>query len=94
MLARALHGSSSAAIAVSGMCILAERVPKDSRFRLMPLAFGGIALGVLIGYPLGGAAYQFIGKAAPFLLIAVFTAFNIGKPYFAKSQYSHVFLHL
>ncbi|GJQ80384.1 hypothetical protein Trydic_g12245 [Trypoxylus dichotomus] len=78
VLARALHGTSSAAIAVSGMCILADTVPKNSRFQLMPLAFGGIALGVLIGYPLGGAAYQFIGKSAPFLFIAIFTAFNIG----------------
>lgn len=78
VLARALHGSSSAAVAISGMCILANTVPKELRFRLMPLAFGGIALGVLIGYPLGGAAYQFIGKSAPFLLIATFTALNIG----------------
>lgn len=45
----------------------------------MPLAFGGIALGVLIGYPFGGAAYQFIGKTAPFLLIAAFIAVTIGN---------------
>ncbi|KAJ8945106.1 hypothetical protein NQ318_001571 [Aromia moschata] len=77
VLARALHGSSSAAIAVSGMCILAKNLPKDLRVKLMPLAFGGIALGVLIGYPLGGAAYQLLGKAAPFLFIGFFIAVNI-----------------
>ncbi|XP_030761773.1 synaptic vesicular amine transporter-like [Sitophilus oryzae] len=77
VLARALHGSSSAAIAVSGMCILAKNVPKDSRNRLMPLAFGGIALGVLIGYPLGGAAYQMFGKTAPFLFISLFVFISI-----------------
>lgn len=79
VLARALHGSSSAAIAVSGMCILAKNVPKDLRFKFMPLAFGGIALGVLIGYPLGGAAYELMGKAAPFLMIAFFISISIGN---------------
>lgn len=78
VLARALHGGSSAAISVSGMCLLAQTVPKEDRFRLMPLAFGGIALGVLIGYPFGGAAYQLLGKSAPFLLIAFFISMNIG----------------
>lgn len=45
----------------------------------MPLSFGGIALGVLIGYPLGGAAYQLFGKPAPFLFIGFFVGLNIGK---------------
>lgn len=79
VLARALHGSASAAISVSGMCLLASTVPKQSRAKLMPLAFGGIALGVLVGYPLGGVAYQFLGKPAPFLLIATLVASNIGE---------------
>lgn len=79
LLARALHGSSSAAIAVSGMCILAKRLTNDLRPRVMPLAFGGIALGVLIGYPFGGAAYQLVGRSAPFLFISFFVIINIGK---------------
>lgn len=45
----------------------------------MPLAFGGIALGVLIGYPLGGAVYQAMGKSAPFLLLSLFILISIGK---------------
>lgn len=61
------------------MCILAKTVPKETRFRLMPLAFGGIAAGVLIGYPLGGALYQFLGKTAPFLVISGVITINIGK---------------
>ncbi|XP_008199134.3 synaptic vesicular amine transporter [Tribolium castaneum] len=77
VLARALHGSSSAAIAVSGMSILAKNVSQELRAKLMPLAFGGIALGVLIGYPLGGAAYQLLGKSAPFLLIAFLISVSI-----------------
>lgn len=45
----------------------------------MPVAFGGIAVGVLIGYPFGGAAYQLLGKSAPFILIAALISLNIGK---------------
>lgn len=79
VIARALHGSSSAAISVSGMCLLAKIIPNEVRSQVMPLAFGGIAMGVLIGYPFGGAAYQFIGKSAPFLLIAFFIGATIGE---------------
>lgn len=86
VLARALHGSSSAAIAVSGMCLLAETIPKKERCHLMPLAFGGTALGVLIGYPLGGAAYQLMGKPAPFLLIASCILGNICLQYWHQRK--------
>ncbi|XP_057653742.1 synaptic vesicular amine transporter-like [Diorhabda carinulata] len=71
VLARALHGSASAAIAVSGMSILAKKFPPTLRVKLMPIAFGGIASGVLIGYPLGGAVYQMLGKSAPFIFISI-----------------------
>ncbi|CAH1102548.1 unnamed protein product [Psylliodes chrysocephalus] len=77
VLARALHGSASAAVAVSGMCLLAKKLPSHLRVRLMPISFGGIALGVLIGYPLGGAAYQMIGKSAPFILISICIALTM-----------------
>ncbi|XP_072377380.1 chromaffin granule amine transporter-like [Diabrotica undecimpunctata] len=72
VLARALHGSASAAIAVSGMSLLAKKLPPNLRVKLMPIAFGGIAMGVLIGYPLGGAVYQMLGKSAPFIFISFF----------------------
>lgn len=79
VFARGLHGTSSAAVSVSGMCLLAETIPYNLRSKLMPIAFGGIALGVLIGYPLGGAANQILGKEAPFLLIAFCVLANVRK---------------
>ncbi|XP_045474617.1 synaptic vesicular amine transporter-like isoform X2 [Harmonia axyridis] len=78
VLARALHGSSSAAVSVSGMSLLAKHVPVELRPKLMPVAFGGIALGVLLGYPFGGAVYQHLGKQAPFILISLVISMNIG----------------
>ncbi|XP_044755345.1 synaptic vesicular amine transporter-like [Coccinella septempunctata] len=78
VLARALHGSSSAAVSVSGMSLLAKHVPVELRPKLMPVAFGGIALGVLLGYPFGGVAYQGLGKQAPFIFISLVISLNIG----------------
>ncbi|CAM6053405.1 unnamed protein product [Sphagnum tenellum] len=36
----------------------------------MGIALGGLALGVLIGPPFGGFMYEFVGKSAPFLILA------------------------
>lgn len=38
----------------------------------MAIALGGLALGVLIGPPFGGIMYEFIGKSAPFIILAMF----------------------
>ena len=51
--------------------MLAERYPNDKdRGNAMGIALGGLALGVLIGPPFGGVMYQFVGKTAPFLILA------------------------
>ncbi|KAG7215015.1 hypothetical protein INR49_022861 [Caranx melampygus] len=36
----------------------------------MGIALGGLALGVLIGAPFGSVMYEFVGKSAPFLILA------------------------
>merc|ERR1719305_1661081 len=69
--ARALQGVGSSCSSVSGMGMLAERFPDDEeRGNAMGIALGGLALGVLIGPPFGGFMYQFVGKTAPFLILA------------------------
>ena len=56
----------------SGMGMLADRYPDDKeRGNAMGLALGGLALGVLIGPPFGGFMYQFVGKSAPFIILAL-----------------------
>merc|ERR1719195_853068 len=70
-LARALQGIGSSCSSVAGMGMLADRYPDDKeRGNAMGLALGGLALGVLIGPPFGGFMYQFVGKTAPFLVLA------------------------
>merc|ERR1719340_23922 len=70
-MARALQGIGSSCSSVSGMGMLAERFPDDQeRGNAMGIALGGLALGVLIGPPFGGFMYQFVGKTAPFLILA------------------------
>ena len=54
------------------MGMLADRYPDDKeRGNAMGLALGGLALGVLIGPPFGGFMYQFVGKSAPFIILAL-----------------------
>lgn len=53
------------------MGMLADRFTDDKeRGNAMGIALGGLALGVLIGPPFGGVMYEFVGKSAPFLVLA------------------------
>uniref|UniRef100_A0A8D8X8P2 Synaptic vesicular amine transporter n=4 Tax=Cacopsylla melanoneura TaxID=428564 RepID=A0A8D8X8P2_9HEMI len=79
LLARSLQGFASACISVSGMCIVAEQYDDEvHRSKVMGVVLGSIALGVLTGYPVGGFLYDFLNKAAPFILIAVLVLLDIG----------------
>lgn len=70
-MARALQGVGSSCSSVSGMGMLADRYPDDKeRGNAMGIALGGLALGVLIGPPFGGFMYQYVGKSAPFIVLA------------------------
>lgn len=40
---------------------------------MLGVVLGSMALGVLLGYPFGGILYAFIGKSAPFFIIAFLT---------------------
>ncbi|XP_063436008.1 synaptic vesicular amine transporter-like [Mytilus trossulus] len=79
LIARGMHGLGSSATNVAGMSLLAERYHEDGeRSRVMGTAMGGIAVGVLIGYPFGSLLYFYVGSSAPFLLIMVFVVLDIG----------------
>ncbi|XP_075675785.1 synaptic vesicular amine transporter-like [Dermatophagoides pteronyssinus] len=72
-MARSLQGIGSAFTSVAGMGLLADKYPDDrERGNSMAIALGGLALGVLIGPPFGGIMYEFIGKSAPFIILAMF----------------------
>ena len=76
LLARSLQGVASACITVAGMGMIARLYSEEeeTRSRVMGKVLGGIGVGVLIGYPFGGFLYDFVGKTAPFLIIATVTA--------------------
>ncbi|GFY54723.1 synaptic vesicular amine transporter [Trichonephila inaurata madagascariensis] len=53
------------------MAIIADRYQDDhERSRIMGILMGGIAAGVLVGYPLGGIMYDFVSQRAPLLVVA------------------------
>lgn len=52
------------------MTILADTYDDENdRQYAMGLALGGLGLGLSVGPPFGGAAYQYFGREAPFLIL-------------------------
>nr|XP_020635619.1 synaptic vesicular amine transporter [Pogona vitticeps]XP_020635620.1 synaptic vesicular amine transporter [Pogona vitticeps] len=70
-IARSLQGVGSSCSSVAGMGMLASVYPDDEqRGNAMGIALGGMAMGVLVGPPFGSVMYEFVGKTAPFLVLA------------------------
>ena len=70
--ARSLQGIASSSIAVAGMGMVANLFEEDKeRSKAMGLVLGGIASGVLIGYPLGGILFDFVGETSPFIMMDI-----------------------
>uniref|UniRef100_A0AAR2LAA9 Major facilitator superfamily (MFS) profile domain-containing protein n=1 Tax=Pygocentrus nattereri TaxID=42514 RepID=A0AAR2LAA9_PYGNA len=71
-VARSLQGVGSSCSSVAGMGMLASVYTDDEeRGNAIGIALGGLAMGVLVGPPFGSVMYEFVGKAAPFLILAV-----------------------
>ncbi|XP_035255487.1 synaptic vesicular amine transporter [Anguilla anguilla] len=71
-LARSLQGVGSSCSSVAGMGMLASVYTDDEeRGNAIGIALGGMAMGVLVGPPFGSVMYEFVGKTAPFLILAV-----------------------
>ena len=45
----------------------------------MGLVMGAIATGVLIGYPMGGILFDFVGESCPFIVIVIATSITLGN---------------
>uniref|UniRef100_A0A8C6QI60 Solute carrier family 18 (vesicular monoamine), member 2 n=1 Tax=Nannospalax galili TaxID=1026970 RepID=A0A8C6QI60_NANGA len=73
LIARSLQGIGSSCSSVAGMGMLASVYTDDEeRGNAMGIALGGLAMGVLVGPPFGSVLYEFVGKTAPFLVLAAF----------------------
>ncbi|KAF7704739.1 hypothetical protein HF521_021811 [Silurus meridionalis] len=71
-LARSMQGVGSSCSSVAGMGMLASVYTNDEeRGNAIGIALGGLAMGVLVGPPFGSVMYEFVGKTAPFLVLAV-----------------------
>uniref|UniRef100_A0A3B3YIA3 Major facilitator superfamily (MFS) profile domain-containing protein n=1 Tax=Poecilia mexicana TaxID=48701 RepID=A0A3B3YIA3_9TELE len=75
--ARSLQGIGSSFSSVAGLGMLASvYTDDDERGVAMGVALGGLAMGVLIGAPFGSVMYHFVGKSAPFLILAFLAVFD------------------
>ncbi|XP_072288351.1 synaptic vesicular amine transporter [Eucyclogobius newberryi] len=76
-LARSLQGVGSSCSSVAGMGMLASVYTDDEeRGHAIGIALGGLAMGVLVGPPFGSVLYEFVGKTAPFLILAFLALFD------------------
>ncbi|XP_068111371.1 synaptic vesicular amine transporter [Hyperolius riggenbachi] len=76
-IARSMQGIGSSCSSVAGMGMLASVYTDDEeRGNAMGIALGGLAMGVLVGPPFGSILYEFVGKTAPFLVLAVLVLFD------------------
>ncbi|OCT71304.1 synaptic vesicular amine transporter [Xenopus laevis] len=76
-IARSLQGIGSSCSSVAGMGMLASVYTDDEeRGNAMGVALGGLAMGVLVGPPFGSILYEFVGKTAPFIVLAVLVLFD------------------
>ena len=79
LFARAVQGVGSSCLGVCGMSLVAALYPEDEkRSKVMGIVLGSIALGVLIGYPVGGILYDFVGKSSPFWIICTLLVVVVG----------------
>ncbi|XP_030215662.1 chromaffin granule amine transporter [Gadus morhua] len=77
VFARSLQGIGSSFSSVAGLGMLASVYTNDEeRGVAMGVALGGLAMGVLIGAPFGSVMYEFVGKSAPFLILAFLALFD------------------
>ncbi|KAG9465917.1 hypothetical protein GDO78_017530 [Eleutherodactylus coqui] len=76
-IARSMQGIGSSCSSVAGMGMLASVYTDDEeRGNAMGIALGGLAMGVLVGPPFGSILYEFVGKTAPFLVLAILVLFD------------------
>ncbi|XP_050356529.1 chromaffin granule amine transporter-like [Nymphalis io] len=86
---RAAHGGGAALSGVAGLALAARVLPPESSHRALGALLGAVALGVLVGYPFGGAAYKLWSLAAPFQLIAIALLINLGLQYLLLQKEEH-----
>ncbi|MGI5129389.1 MFS transporter [Pseudonocardia sp. CA-107938] len=70
VLARVLQGVAAGMSWIAGLALIAASTPIATRGRSMGLAMSMVAVGVLVGPPVGGFLAEAFGPRAPFLVAA------------------------
>ncbi|XP_075985838.1 synaptic vesicular amine transporter-like [Anticarsia gemmatalis] len=79
--ARVAHGAGAALGGVAGLALAARALPPRTRHTAISALLGAVALGVLVGYPFGGATYALWSRGAPFLLLAAALLADLAMQY-------------
>ncbi|KAF7654623.1 hypothetical protein LDENG_00066490, partial [Lucifuga dentata] len=79
LLARSVQGVGGSCLTIAGMGMVADVFTADEeRGKAMGISFTGLALGLIVGIPFGSVMYEFVGKSAPFVVLAVIAALGGG----------------
>ncbi|HEX6923255.1 MAG TPA: MFS transporter [Bacillales bacterium] len=73
---RFIQGIGAGAAWAASLALLADLFPPKMRGRAMGLALTGISTGTLLGAPIGGFIFEFVGYQWPFLFVAGLAAIN------------------
>ncbi|XP_058909473.1 vesicular acetylcholine transporter [Kogia breviceps] len=91
--ARSLQGLGSAFADTSGIAMIADKYPEEpERSRALGLALAFISFGSLVAPPFGGFLHKFVGKTAPFLVLAMVSLIDallllvVAKPFSAAAR--------
>uniref|UniRef100_A0A8C4NYI8 Major facilitator superfamily (MFS) profile domain-containing protein n=1 Tax=Dicentrarchus labrax TaxID=13489 RepID=A0A8C4NYI8_DICLA len=78
LLARSVQGVGGSCLSVEWVFWLICTKDREERGRAMAISFTGLALGLIAGAPFGSVMYEFVGKMAPFLVLAVIAVLGGG----------------
>ena len=71
------RGKGSALADTSALALVADRfVEENERQRALGISLAFISFGSLIAPPFGGALFEYVGHAAPFLILALLCLFD------------------
>lgn len=80
LIPRAMQGIASALINIAGIAMIANMFREEkSRTENIGFCLGGMATGVLIGYPFGSVFYQWFGKTILFSFVGCLISLIIGE---------------
>ncbi|KAL1406570.1 hypothetical protein Q8F55_008276 [Vanrija albida] len=77
VLSRVIQGACSAVVWTVGFALICENIDPKNLGTNLGIAFSGVAVGVTVAPPIGGALYQHLGWHAPFIFCIILLGLDL-----------------